>query len=162
MRHFLVLLTALSIACKDKSDSCYPSDGIEEATATLSLDGESIEYEAAWLMAGSSLQLNLEGSDSSLTIRLGEADDGTTIEDLAEGFPYTFSIGNPTNGTATVYPPSSSSSATISSETPGSFTLDSFDESTLTGCFDFTAEAQDGTSYEISTGLINAAESDLN
>lgn len=161
MRHCLFFLLTLNIACKDKSDSCYPVDGIEQGTATLSLDGEALEYEATWLMAGSSLQLNLENGQSSMTIRLTQTDDGKTIEEIGETSAV-FSIGNPENGTATLYPSASSASATISSEDPGLFTLDSFDENTLTGCFDFTAEAGDGTTYQVSTGLVHAAESELN
>ena len=135
MRYFLLIGPLLSIACADKSDSCYPSEGLDEGKATLSLDGEALEYDATWLMAGSSLQLNLENGDSSMTIRLTQADDGTAIAGLGDTSSSVFSIGNPTNGTATFYPPSASSSATISAEEPGVFTLASFDEVSLTGCF---------------------------
>lgn len=161
MRNFILLFVSLSLACGDTSRTCYPSDGIEEGTASLSLDGVSLTYDATWLMTGSSLQLNLDHDGSALTIRLSQSADGSSIDALGESSAE-FSLGNPENGTATFYPSDSASSATIAADNPGSFTLSSFDQNTLTGCFSFIAEAQDGTSYEISTGLVNATESELN
>lgn len=164
MRYVLLSIAIFSTACQDKSDTCFSDGDLDEGTATLSLDGDDYTYESTWMMTGSSLQLNLEDatSGSSMTIRLSQSDSGLGVDSLGEDFPYTFAIGAPANGTGTVYPPNASTSAAISGDNPGLFTLDSFDGSTVTGCFEFTAEAQDGTSYEISSGLVYASESELN
>ena len=164
MRYILLSTAIFSTACQDKSDTCFSDGDLDEGKATLSLDGDDYTYESTWMMTGSSLQLNLEDatSGSSMTIRLSQSDSGLGVDSLGEDFPYTFAIGVPANGTGTVYPPNASTSAAISADNPGLFTLDSFDGSTVTGCFEFTAEAQDGTSYEISSGLVYASESELN
>lgn len=161
---FCVILVSIfcAPACDEEQiPSCDPSD-VENGTATLNLDGEALKYDSTWIMTGSTLQLNLEGieNNSMITMRLNQSDDGTTVTDLSS-FPASFSLGDDQSGSATVYPPSASSSATTQADDIGSFELTTWDD-TLMGCFAFTVLGQDGQILEVEGGLINAAESLLN
>lgn len=158
--HFLSLLTlTLLTACEGSktAQSCDPSP-VGAGTATVELDGESLDFNATWMMTGSSLQLNLEAPDSPamLTLRLMQSDDSTSTADLAE-FPAAFSLGDDQAASGTLYPPDGSPAATTQSDEIGLFELMNWDDS-LTGCFSFTAEATDGTRYTVENGLVNATE----
>ena len=109
--HLLSLLTLTFLtACEGSktAQSCDPSP-VGAGTATVELDGESLDFNATWMMTGSSLQLNLEAPDSPamLTLRLMQADDGTSAADLAE-FPAAFSLGDDQAASGTLYPPDGS------------------------------------------------------
>ena len=161
LRYFFPLSLSL-FACQSKSESCFPEDGIGSGLATAEIDGSELEFTASWLMAGSSLQLNLDGDDSMMTIRLSTSDDGITADSLDSETSYGFTLGDPNSGTATLYPPSESTSATVESSNTGSFTIESFDGQELKGCFSFTAVNTNGTEYDVLTGLVQATESELN
>ena len=154
-----ILTFALITACDSEKDAqvCDPS-AVNAGSATLDLDGEALEYNATWMMTGSSLQLNLEAADSPsmLTLRLIQSDDGTSASELSD-FPATFSLGDDQSASATLYPPDQSPSATTQSDDIGLFEMADWNNS-LTGCFSFTAVATDGTSYTVENGLINATE----
>ena len=152
----LTLLTACD-KLKENQATCDPS-AVSAGIAILDLDGEALEYNATWMMTGSSLQLNLEAADSPsmLTLRLIQADDGTSASELTD-FPATFSLGDDQSASGTLYPPDQSPSATTQSDDIGLFEMTEWGDS-LTGCFSFTAEATDGSRYTIENGLINAIE----
>ena len=158
--HILPLLTlTILTACEGSkaAQSCDPSP-VGAGTATVELEGESLDFNATWMMTGSSLQLNLEAPDSPamLTLRLMQADDGTSIADLAE-YPASFSLGDAQAASGTLYPPDGSPAATTQSDEIGLFELMDWGDS-LTGCFSFSAEATDGTRHTVENGLINATE----
>ena len=163
MRFNVLMVSVICVsACeKEQMESCNPSD-VPKGTATLNLDGETLNYDSTWIMTGSTLQLNLEGIDidSMITIRLNQSDDGTAVADLSS-FPASYSLGDAQSGSATVYPPSESTSATTQADDIGYFELTTWDD-TLMGCFAFTVLGQDGQLFEVDGGLINASESTLN
>ena len=159
---YLFLFALLFTGCEDKLDSCY--EEIEEGSATVRYDDVMVNYNSSWIKTGSTLQVNLEGSDvdGMVTIRLIESIDGVTLDSLNDGVPYVYELGNLQSATATFYPSSSDgNSSTAQAEDPGTFTIVSYDEQVLTACFSFTAVDQQGTSHNLLDGLIHAPKNNI-
>lgn len=160
----LFFLFFVCSACEQQSEPCYSEGDLEEGRATINYDDTKLNFNSSWMKTGSSIQLNLEGDDveSMITIRLIESTDGISMDALEDTYPYVFALGSTQSSSATFYPSfNEGNSATAQAENPGVFSLISFDEQTLTGCFSFTALDQEGNSYTLDGGLIHATKNTL-
>jgi len=158
-----LMLLWFSLGCQDKENSCFQGEELAQGTARFEYDGSSNETAASWIMTGSTLQISLESDISRTTIRLQQADDGSSADSLsAEGFPYSFSLGVPELGNATFYPDSNGgTSSTTKEDSPGTLTLVSFEQGIVQACFSFAAVDSIGNSYQLSEGLMKALENEL-
>ena len=130
--------------------------------ASVVIDGEGIEFESTWTLAGSTLQINLEDVEqgSMMMIRLLETDGGLQIDNIKK-FPATFSLGDGQKGSATFYPSNSSSSATSQDDDVGHFEVEEYDSSHLVGNFSCSVEEQNGQTYNIGSGYVHASKMEL-
>lgn len=160
---FLFFFSLFSTACQTSKNNCFLEENLTAGTATLTLDGTEMEYQSSWLMTGSNLQINLNsnGDNSMLTLRLLESADGVGIADMEAGSSYSFVIGDPSSATATLYPPDTNTSATASSDEIGELNISLFDGNQLQACFSFAAVDNDGQVYQVEQGLVYAMENML-
>jgi hypothetical protein len=150
--------------CSSTPEQCGNYEDLSEGKANLLYEDSEVNYNGSWMRTGSTIQINLaaEDGDSQITIRLQNSNSGIAASDLEEGTSYEFSLGVPENANATFYPPLlESTSATTQEDSPGSFILNSIDETNLVGCFSFTAYDQQNKPYEVVDGVLNALINDL-
>ena len=156
----VIFFSGCLIGCTDKNNTCNANDIIDGQASAL-IDNQEASFDATWLKTGSAFQLNLDAinEEMMITIRLNQSDDGLLLEELSTG---TFSLGNSSNGTATIYPSVTDPSFAAQSDNPGNFNLISFDGEILEGCFSFEGVDRSDSTIFVSEGSLKASKSPFN
>jgi hypothetical protein len=130
------------------SSPCDPGD-LASGTAAATVDGAPWSATAAtWTMSGSAIQINTSGEGWAITlVARTDASGATADARIGDGGTYDLLDG----GFATIYPPSGLSFRSSS----GTLTLEPSEGDALLGCFDLTADGDDGT-VVVSGGAVHA------
>ena len=155
----LVFLGSLVACAEPGASTCTVPGDLSDGGGNVNVDGTPVELAAAWMLTGTTVQLNLTAPDSARgTLRLIADAAGTDASVALEGtLPVTFALGTAERGAALWYASANGGSASASDATPGTLTVTVYDGTVLEACFAFDAQGSDGTTVSLDEGAVRAA-----
>lgn len=143
--------------------ACGPvcgADGLETGGIQATIDGEDWQGAGtSWMWSGDGLHINSTRTDGWMfTARLMSTVNGKTIREAAESgsMPLEVSLDSAgLEGWMALYPEEGGSFITKNDQ-GGTVLISELDDSVVVACFDFMAEAGNGTTMEITSGSMLA------
>ncbi len=154
----LALLGGL-VACGEAEDAtCAVPGDLADGSGSVAVDGTPVDLTAAWILTGTTVQLNLTAPDGARgTLRLIADDAGNDASVAIEGaLPVQFALGTAERGAALWYASANGGSASASPAAPGSLTVTAYDGTVLEACFAFDATTTDGAALTLDEGAVRA------
>ncbi len=151
-----VLGAGMPLAC---GPVCGAND-LESGGIQAQIDGEEWEGGGtSWMWSGDGLHINSTRTNGWMfTARLMTTVDGKSVREAAEAGSLPMEISLDTaglEGWMAAYPEEGGSFITKNDQ-GGSVLISELDDSVVAACFDFTAEAGDGTNMEVTSGTMLA------
>lgn len=159
VRALLPALLGGLLACAEAGEAtCTVPGDLADGNGTVDVDGTPVELAAAWMLTGTTVQLNLTAPDGARgTLRLIADEAGNDASVALEGtLPVQFALGTAERGAALWYATANGGSASASAATPGALTVTAYDGTVLEACFAFDAEGSDGTTLTLDAGAVRA------